>query len=83
MDTIEASAKLVSQAKADAKAYQQRTGCGDEQRLAFECGVLGSFVRELMGELQLALNETCNQYHMDGHADRVKAQYGLEMQEAA
>lgn len=83
MDTIEASAKLTSKAKADAKAYQQRTGCSDASRLAFECGVLGTFVRELMGELQLALNETCNQYYTDGHADRVKAQYGLEAVETA
>lgn len=82
MDPIEAGAKLTSQAKADAKAYQQRTGCSDEDRLAFECGVLGSFVRELMGELQLALNETCNQYHTDGHADRVLRVYGLVWEEA-
>jgi hypothetical protein len=36
--------------------------------------------RELLLELQLALNETCNQYHSDGHAARVKERFGLVME---
>ena len=36
--------------------------------------------RELIRELQLALNETCNSYHDAGHAQRVKATFGLVME---
>lgn len=66
----------------------------DAGRLAFECGMLASSLRciadqfreveaDLLRELQLALNETCNSYHDAGHAARVEKRYGLVAQEEA
>ena len=83
--------KTIADARSMARAYQDRTGCDEAGRLAFECGLLGAHLRELahfaasvesdlLKELQLALNETCNQYHTDGHADRVKERFGLVME---
>jgi hypothetical protein len=85
--------KTIADARSMARAYQDRTGCDEAGRLAFECGLLGAHLRELahfaasvesdlLKELQLALNETCNQYHTDGHADRVLRVYGLVGEEA-
>lgn len=85
--------KTIADARSMAKTYQERTGCDEVGRLAFECGLLGAHLRELahfaasvesdlLKELQLALNEACNQYHTDGHADRVLRVYGLVGEEA-
>ena len=84
---------LLDAAEAEAQAYQERTGCTLAEMYAFEAGHVRGLLRlelhraaalerELIRELQLALNETCNQYHNDGHAARVKERFGLVMEEA-
>lgn len=84
---------LLDAAEAEAQAYQERTGCTLAEMYAFEAGHVRGLLRlelhraaalerELIRELQLALNETCNQYHNDGHAARVKQTFGLVMEEA-
>lgn len=84
---------LLDAAEAAAKAYQERTGCTLADMYAFEAGHVRGLLRrelhraaalerDLIRELQLALNETCNSYHDAGHAKRVKKQYGLVMEEA-
>lgn len=78
-------------AEAAARAYQERTGCTLAEMYAFEAGHVRGLLRrelhraaalerELIRELQLALNETCNQYHDAGHAARVKQTFGLVME---
>ena len=82
---------LLDAAEAEAQAYQERTGCTLADMYAFEAGHVRGLLRlelhraaalerELIRELQLALNETCNQYHNDGHAARVKERFGLVME---
>ena len=82
---------LLDAAEAAAKAYQERTGCTLADMYAFEAGHVRGLLRrelhraaalerELIRELQLALNETCNSYHDAGHAQRVKATFGLVME---
>lgn len=82
---------LLDAAQAAAKAYQERTGCTLADMYAFEAGHVRGLLRrelsraaalerELLRELQIALNETCNQYHNAGHAERVKARFGLVME---
>ena len=84
---------LLDAAEAAAKAYQERTGCTLADMYAFEAGHVRGLLRrelhraaalerELIRELQLALNETCNSYHDAGHAKRVKETFGLVMEEA-
>lgn len=84
---------LLDAAEAAAKAYQKRTGCTLADMYAFEAGHVRGLLRrelhraaalerELLRELQLALNETCNSYHDAGHAKRVKETFGLVMEEA-
>ena len=84
---------LLDAAEAAAKAYQERTGCTLADMYAFEAGRVRGLLRrelhsaaalerELLRELQLALNETCNAYHTAGHAKRVKETFGLVMEEA-
>ena len=48
-----------------------------EAELARVCRVFEQTESDLLVELQTALNETCNGYHNDGHADRVARVYGL------
>ena len=80
---------LVSCSQAARRLYTD-----DASRLAFECGMLASSLRviadqfreveaDLLRELQLALNETCNSYHNAGHAARVEKRFGLVAQEEA
>jgi hypothetical protein len=82
---------ILDAAEAAAKAYQERTGCTLAEMYAFEAGHVRGLLRrelhraaalerELLRELQLALNETCNSYHDAGHAKRVKATFGLVME---
>jgi len=82
---------ILDAAEAAAKAYQERTGCTLAEMYAFEAGRVRGLLRrelhraaalerELIRELQLALNETCNSYHDAGHAQRVKATFGLVME---
>ena len=82
---------LLDAAEAEAQAYQSRTGCTLADMYAFEAGHVRGLLRrelhraaalerELIRELQLALNETCNSYHDAGHAQRVKATFGLVME---
>ena len=84
---------LLDAAEAAAKAYQSRTGCTLADMYAFEAGHVRGLLRRELGraaalerdlirELQLALNETCNSYHDAGHAKRVKETFGLVMEEA-
>lgn len=84
---------ILDAAEAAAKAYQERTGCTLAEMYAFEAGHVRGLLRrelhraaalerELLRELQLALNETCNSYHDAGHAKRVKETFGLVMEEA-
>lgn len=81
--------KLLEEAAAHAREYCQRVGAIDSAtRHSAELGALTALVRHacwemarleksLLRELQLALNETCNEYHDAGHADRLLTQYGL------
>ena len=82
---------LLDAAEAEAQAYQEHTGCTLAEMYAFEAGHVRGLLRrelhraaalerELIRELQLALNETCNSYHDAGHAQRVKATFGLVME---
>jgi hypothetical protein len=82
---------ILDAAEAAAKAYQERTGCTLADMYAFEAGHVRGLLRrelhraaalerELLRELQLALNETCNSYHDAGHAKRVKETFGLVME---
>lgn len=82
---------ILDAAEAAAKAYQSRTGCTLAVMYAWEAGYVRGLLRRelhsaaalermLIRELQLALNETCNQYHNDGHAARVKERFGLVME---
>ena len=48
-----------------------------EAELARVCRLFEQTESGLLVELQTALNETCNGYHDDGHADRVARLYGL------
>jgi len=48
-----------------------------EAELARVCRLFEQTEGDLLVELQTALNETCNGYHDDGHADRVARVYGL------
>ena len=84
---------LLDAAEAEAQAYQERTGCTLAEMYAFEAGRVRGLLRrelhraaalerELIRELQLAINETCNSYHDAGHAARVKQTFGLVMEEA-
>ncbi len=84
---------LLDAAEAAAKAYQERTGCTLADMYAWEAGHVRGLLRremhraaamerDLIRELQLALNETCNSYHDAGHAKRVKETFGLVMEEA-
>ena len=49
-----------------------------EAELARVCRLFEQTESGLLVELQTALNETCNGYHSDGHADRVARVYGLQ-----
>lgn len=82
---------LLDAAEAEAQAYQERTGCTLAEMYAFEAGRVRGLLRrelhraaalerELLRELQIALNETCNSYHDAGHAARVKQTFGLVME---
>lgn len=82
---------ILDAAEATARVYQERTGCTLADMYAFEAGHVRGLLRrelsraaalerELIRELQIALNETCNQYHNAGHADRVKERFGLVME---
>lgn len=82
---------ILDAAEATARVYQERTGCTLAEMYAFEAGHVRGLLRrelhraaalerELLRELQLALNETCNSYHDAGHAQRVKATFGLVME---
>ena len=48
-----------------------------EAELARVCRLFEQTESDLLVELQTALNETCNGYQDDGHADRVARVYGL------
>ena len=84
---------ILDAAEAAARAYQERTGCTLADMYAWEAGHVRGLLRremhraaamerDLIRELQLALNETCNSYHDAGHAKRVKETFGLVMEEA-
>jgi hypothetical protein len=86
-----ASGQHPGRSRSRRQGLPERTGCTLAEMYAFEAGHVRGLLRrelhraaalerELLRELQLALNETCNSYHDAGHAKRVKETFGLVME---
>lgn len=79
--------KLIADAQREGReqgAHFSGVGIADRMADAYELAILRSQIRDLcatrdrlLDELQTAVDESCNQYHLDGNAARVAREFAI------